>query len=150
MWRAMFHVSLLFTQRNQILLEPYQLPVPTTSKLGGDCRNRQQITRWLSVPLGWNPHVFILFTNTVYMQISFLRVYVLEFSQMHFSLSPSPSCNYNRCHSAGGGRGRKRKERVVIWCSYATLPLALSPLFWTPLLVNKQCLPLVSYHTISK
>lgn len=66
---------------------------------------------------------------------------------MYFSLSPSPLCNYNRrCHSAGGGRGRKRKERAVIWCSYASLPLALSPLFSAPLLVNKQSLTLVSYH----
>lgn len=50
----------------------------------------------------------------------------------------------------GEGGGEKRKERVVIWCAYASLPLALSPLFWAPLLVNKQCLPLVSYHIISK
>lgn len=68
---------------------------------------------------------------------------------MHFSLSPSPLCNYNvRCHSAEGRRSRKRKERVVSWCSYASLPLALSPWFWAPLLVNKQCLPLASITSL--
>lgn len=75
---------------------------------------------------------------------------LLDSPRFTFPFFPSPLCNYDRrCHSAEGGR-RKRKERVVIWCSYASLPLALSPLFWAPFLVNKQCLPLVSYHIISK
>lgn len=46
---AKIHVSSVFTQRNQMLSEPYQLPIPNTSKLG-DCRNRQQIIWWLHAP----------------------------------------------------------------------------------------------------
>lgn len=33
-----------------MLLESHQLRIPTTPKLGGDCKNRQQIIWWLRVP----------------------------------------------------------------------------------------------------
>lgn len=153
--KAEWEEPCLFTvNTNQMLLEPYQLINPYSSYLNikrnpqGQTRNNSLKFNSLCDPLSWNPNVFTTFTNTVYcrfLSLAYICSWVLRAALFPFSLSP-----VQLKWEMGGGRRRKRKERVVSWCSYASLPLALSPRFSAALPINKQCLPLVSYHIISK
>lgn len=116
------HVCLLLTQRNQVLLEHSQHINPYSNYLNIR-RNPQGQTTNNSLKLNSscapNTQLKSQCFHTIHKhhlcaELIPWRVYVPGFSYMHFSLSPSPLCNYNvRCHSAGGGRRRKRKERVV-------------------------------------
>lgn len=77
------------------------------------------------------------------LQISFPGVFLGEL--FPFSLSPvqlQREVTFSWGRERGGEKGRKR---VVSRCSYTSLPLALSPRFWAPLLVHKQCI--LSHHS---
>lgn len=82
MTRAMVQVSLLFTQRNpnavRSLSNMYSNYLKIMRKLQEQTIN--DLVTACPKCSSWNPNVFIPLTNTVYVQISFLKVYVLGFS----------------------------------------------------------------------
>lgn len=137
--RAMIHVSLLPSSRNQTQLEPYQLPTLTTSKLLRSWNRNNSVSP--SQKLGWNPDVFTPFTSPGYTLISHTHYQecMFAFSQTCFSLSRPPLCNYNRrCHSAWEGGGEKGRKGW--WFDVPILAhLLLSVLLVSP--PNKETVP---------
>lgn len=110
------HVCLLLTQRNQMLLEPYQLIKPYSNHLNiernpqGQTTNNSLKSNSSCAPNSWNPNVFTPFTNSVYCRshsLVCLCSWVLLDALFPFSLSLVQS---QRAMTFSWGRDEDKKE----------------------------------------